>query len=56
MLTADPQIPRKENQSLQNEVGQNIKTKRETKDLGTETPPREGVVKEEKFLHNRKPS
>ena len=30
--------------------------KRETKDLGMETHPGEGVVKEEKFPHNRKPS
>ena len=32
------------------------KTKRETKELGTETRPREGVVKEEKFPNTRKPS
>ena len=29
---------------------------RETKELGTETHPGEGVVKEEKFPNNRKPS
>ena len=32
------------------------KTKTETKDLGTETHPWEGVVKEEKLPHSRKPS
>ena len=30
--------------------------KREKKELGTETCPREGVVKEEKFPNTRKPS
>ena len=50
-----PQMPRKANQSLWNEVGQKIKMKRKTKDLGTETHLGEGVVKE-KFPHNRKPS
>ena len=30
--------------------------KRETKELGTETHPGEGVVKEEKVLNTRKPS
>ena len=50
-----PQIPRKANQSLWNEVGQKIKMKRKTKDFGTETHSGEGVVKE-KFPHNRKPS
>ena len=44
-----PQIPREANQSLQNEVGQKIKTKVETKDLGTDTCPEEGILKEEKF-------
>ena len=38
------------------EVGQNIKVKRETKELGMETHPREGVVKEEKFPNTGKPS
>ena len=32
------------------------KTKRETKELGTETCLGEGIVKEEKFPHSRKPS
>ena len=32
------------------------KTKRETKELGTEACPRQGVVKEEKFPDTRKPS
>ena len=32
------------------------KTKGETKNLGMETCPGEGVVKEEKFPHSRKPS
>ena len=32
------------------------KTRRETKDLGMETSSGEGVVKEEKFPHNRNPS
>ena len=35
---------------VQKEVGQNIK------ELGTETRPGEGVVKEEKFPNTRKPS
>ena len=30
--------------------------KREANNLRVETPPGEGVVKEEKFPHNRKPS
>ena len=30
--------------------------KREAKELGMETSPREGVVKDEKFLNTRKPS
>ena len=47
---------KKANQSLQNEVGQKIKTKRETNNSGKEIPPGEGVVNEEKFPHNRKPS
>ena len=37
---------------LQKEVGQNMKDKKETKELGTETHPREGVIK--KFLNTRK--
>ena len=41
-----PRIPRKANQSLWNEVEQNIKTKRESKDLGTETHSGDAVVKE----------
>ena len=40
---------------LQKEVGQNMKDKKETKELGTETHPGEGVMKE-KFPHSRKPS
>ena len=32
------------------------RTKRETKELGTETHPGEGVVKEEKLPNSRKPS
>ena len=32
------------------------KTKRDTKELGTETGPGEGVVMEEKFPNSRKPS
>ena len=32
------------------------KTKRETKELGTETCAGEGILKEEKFPHSRKPS
>ena len=34
-----PQIPRKATPSLQNEVGQKIKTKRETENSGKEIPP-----------------
>ena len=48
--------PRKAAHSLQKEVGQNIKDKNETKELGMETCPGEGVVKEKKFPHSRKPS
>ena len=36
------QIPRRATQSLGNEVGQNIKTKKETKNSGKETPSWEG--------------
>jgi hypothetical protein len=51
-------LPRKANQTLQNEVGQNIKIFHFyiTKDLGIETHSVEGVVKEEKFPHSRKAS
>ena len=49
------QDPRKAAHSLQKEVGQNIEDKK-TKELGTETHPREGVVKEEWFPSTRKPS
>ena len=51
MLVEDP---RKANQSPQNEVGQRMKTERETKDFRTEVHPGEGVMKE-KFPNNRKP-
>ena len=51
----DPQIPRNANQSLQNEVEQSIKTKRETKNFRAEIHPGQGVVKE-MFSHTRKPS
>ena len=51
------QAPRKAAHCLGKEVGQNIKDmKRQTKELGTETHPREGLVKEEKFPNTRKPS
>ena len=46
------QIPRKANKSLGNEVEQNIKTKRETKDLGTETHSGDAVVKEVSTIGN----
>ena len=36
--------------------GKLSKTKRETKELGMETRPGEGVLKEEKFTNTRKPS
>ena len=49
-------MPRKANQSLSQEIGQEIKMKRETKDLGVETHPGEGVVKEEKFPNSKKSS
>ena len=50
------QAPQKTAHCLQKGVGQNIKDKeRETKELGTETHSREGVVKEEKFPNTRKP-
>ena len=50
------QSPRKAAQSLQKEVGQNIKDKKRDKELGTKICPGEGVVKEEKFPNSRKPS
>lgn len=50
-----PQMSRKANQSPRNEIGQRIKTKRETQDLGMGTCPVKGVVKE-KFPHNRNSS
>ena len=50
------QAPRKTAQSLQKEVQQNIKDKTRDINLGTETHPREGVVKEVKFPHGGKPS
>ena len=50
------QAPRKAAHSLQKEVGQNIKDKKKTKELGTETHPEEGVIKNEKFPNSRKPS
>ena len=51
------QTPSKAAHSLKNEIGQNIKhlkKERETKELGTEIHPREGVMK--KFPNSRKPS
>ena len=39
-----------------NEVGQRIKMKRETKDLELGNCLEEGVIMEENFSHNRKPS
>ena len=54
--TSELRYPRKTKQSLQNEVGRKIKMKRETKDLGMETHPGEGVMKGENFPHNIKPS
>ena len=41
---------------LQKEVGQNMKDKKETKELGTETRLGEGVRKEGKLPNSRKPS
>lgn len=59
LLNADrgPQTFRKANQSPQNKAGQKIKTKMETKEFwaGGDLSPRKGVMKEEKFLHTRKP-
>ena len=51
-----PQMSRKANQSPRNEIGQRINTKWETKDFGMGTCPVKGVVKEEKFPHNRNSS
>ena len=48
------QVPRKAAHSFQKEVEQNAKD-RERKDLGMETCPGEGVMKEEKFPHIRNP-
>ena len=50
------QAPRKAAHCLQKEVGQNIKIKRETKELAMKTCPAEGVVEEEKFSNTKKPS
>ena len=50
------QAPRKAAHSLQNEVGQNVKDTERDKRVRTETCPKEGVMKEEKFPHTRKPS
>ena len=47
--------PRKATHSLQKEVGQNTKDKKR-QELGMETGPGEGVVKEEKLPNSRKPS
>ena len=47
---------RKAAHSLQKEVGQNIRDKRETKVLGMKTHSREGVLQEVKFPNARKPS
>ena len=44
-------MPRKAAHHLQKEVGQNIKDKKETKELGTETHPGKGVVTEEVSKH-----
>ena len=49
------QALRKAAQSLQKEVGGNIKEDNRDKNLGTETHHGEGVIKE-KFPHSRKPS
>ena len=51
-------MPRKANQSLQNEVEQkiNIKNKDKGFKVRMESCPGEGVVKEKKFPCNRKPS
>ena len=49
------EAPRKAAHSLLKEVGQNTKHKKRGKELGTETSPREGVMKE-KFPNTRKPS
>ena len=50
------QAPRKAAHSLRKEVGQNVKDKKRAKELGMETHPGEGVMKEEKFPNTRKPS
>ena len=50
------QALRKAAQSLQKDVGENLKEENRDKNLGTETHLREGVVKEEKFPYSRKPS
>ena len=49
------QVPRKAAHSFRKEIRQNIKDKREAKELGKEIYPGEGVVKE-KFPYSRKPS
>ena len=50
------QALRKAAQSLQKDVGENLKEENRDKNLGTEIHLREGVVKEEKFPYSRKPS
>ena len=53
MPAEDTRHPERQLNCLQKEVGQNIEDK-ETKELGTEIRPGEGVIKE-KFPNTRKP-
>ena len=50
------QAPRKAAQSLQKEIGQNIKNKKRDKRVRNGDHPRKGVMTEEKFPNTRKPS
>ena len=56
MLAEDTRHPERQPILFQRRWDKILKIKRETKELGTETQPKEGVVKEEKFPNNRKPS
>ena len=49
MLAEDSRHPERKPILFKKKVGQDIKDKKRDKELGMETRPREGVMKEEKF-------
>ena len=51
MASRGHQVPRKATHCLRKEVGQNIKDKKRDKELGTETHPGKGVLREEVSNH-----